>query len=180
MVVASAVHDGALLEQAHARGGLAGVDDAGARACDQRGVASRAGGDAGEALHEIQRGPLGDEDGAGRAADTGDLHSMGEAVAIRREGLEAHGRVDGAEDLAGNLDAAQDATGLGEHDGARRPIGRDGGEGGDVPGADILGEGEVDDGADVRLEGRGMRHGGVVVSSLINGLAGGRCLCRSL
>jgi hypothetical protein len=84
--------------------------------------------------------------------DVGDLHPVRELVPIANQYLEGHGRVDSAEDLPRDLDSAEDALGLREHHRVGSAIRRDGGEGGDIAGADVLGEGEVDDRADIRLE----------------------------
>ena len=58
VIGAAAAHHGVLLQHAQAGRGLAGVDQPGARAGDFLDVLRGLGGDAGEMLHDVERGAL--------------------------------------------------------------------------------------------------------------------------
>ena len=68
MVNAAAAADGVFFEGAPAGGGFARVDDAGRGGGEGVGVAAGEGGDAGEALDEVERGTLGGEQRGGGPA----------------------------------------------------------------------------------------------------------------
>ncbi len=110
MVVAAAVPHGLALEHAQAGRGLAGVDDAGARAGDRRDVARGEGRDAAHPLGEVECDALGAQHGVGRPVDAG---QHGRRLRRPRHpsttALDGRGRIDEFEDPREHVDAAEDA-----------------------------------------------------------------------
>ena len=88
VVEAAAAAHGIFLQGAQAGQGLAGADDARLGALHRLDQRRRGGGDAGQMAQEIQRHPLGGQDGAGRAADGGQQRAGCNVAAVRRGDLE--------------------------------------------------------------------------------------------
>ncbi len=144
MVDAAAGRDRGLLQVPQPRRRLAGVKDRRAGTDDRLGVAGGQGGDAGEVAEEVDRGPLGREQGAGAAA--GDQHLGRHVLAPLALDDEVVDVLDPA--LAhrlGNDRKAEDDARLFLHD-SRPAAGALGHRrlGGDVPLAEVLGEGTAD------------------------------------
>jgi hypothetical protein len=98
-----------LLQGPHPRGRLARVEDASVRSLDLTGETGGQGRHPREVAEEVERGPLGGEQGAGRARDPG--HLGGDRVpplALGRQGLEL-ARADLAEGLRRNPEPEQDS-----------------------------------------------------------------------
>ena len=84
MVGAAAGADGVLLERAQARRGLAGVEDARARALDRRDVAGGERGDPGQAAEEVERHALAGEDRGGGPVQLGERPGLAPAAVVAR------------------------------------------------------------------------------------------------
>ena len=145
VVGAAAAEDGVFLQEAQPWRGLAGVEDERAEVIDEAGEGARHGGDAAQALHEVEGGALGGEDGARRPLEAEDVLPGGGVCAIGRDGLEGHlARGDGRQDRDGDGDA-RDAAVLARQDGAGGADARlHEGLGRRVAGAEILVQGELD------------------------------------
>ena len=143
MVGAAAAAHGVLLEDAQRRRGLAGIEDGDAargRVDEARGQR----GDARQPLQEVQRDPLGGEQGPGPSGHFG--HRLAGFAA--RAVAPAHGEhrvgVELPECRLGDPDAGDDQRRLGDDDAARLHRRVDRRRAGDVAAADVLGEGAGD------------------------------------
>ncbi len=141
VVCAAAAVDGVFLKQAHVGGGLAGVEELGVESVEHAYHAVGLGGDAREALHEVESSAFGSEDGTGMSLDGHQDLALGDGVTIVLE--EGHGEavVHDFEHTFAHLGATEDAILFGHHLGGA--AGRRGyaGEGGMVAVADVLAEG---------------------------------------
>ena len=146
VVVAAAVLDRQLFEQTHAGSGFPGVDHARDAALGFGDILARDRGHAGEPLHEVEGGALGREERAGRAADPGERRERLDALAVVDQGSKRMALSTRRKTNSGDPDARDDAGMLGEDRAFGAGRQRHGGERRDVAGADVLGEGEVDDG----------------------------------
>ena len=89
VVGAAAVEDGLFFEESEAGGGFAGVEDAGLGAGDEFDVGGGEGGDAAEALEEVEGGAFGGEDGACGALDVDGEGAGGDVAAVGDEDFNA-------------------------------------------------------------------------------------------
>ncbi|MCY1412629.1 hypothetical protein D9M71_280410 [compost metagenome] len=162
VVVAAAAGHGVFLRQAQAGQGLAGVEEFHLGAFHQFHVVADAGGDARQALEEVQRAALAAEQGAGRAFEVEEgLVGLG-AIAVLHLPFHLHARVELAEYLVHPGRAADDGRFAGDHAGAGLAVLGDE-LGGDVTAADVFLEGGtyvgLDFGGEVSEEKVG--HGGL-------------------
>ena len=148
MVVAAAAADGIALEEAKAGGGLAGVGDTGVGAIDFAHVGGGEGGDAAEALREVEGDALGLEDAA-RGSVNGSDHG------IRGEGLSVIDVEGGGDERVGEGEGGGDEVLTAEDAGlARDQLGGDAGGrgdeglGGEIAPGGVFEESEANDGVD--------------------------------
>ena len=145
MVVAAAHANAVLVQKPVSRRGFAGIDDAGAGAGHGAHIMVGGGGDAAHALHEVQGGAFGPQNGGGGAAHAGDVRTRGQVGAVVQYKVDLKGGVDAVKHLLGDGSAGQDAGGLGAQDAvADDAIGYER-LGGGVVERLVLGEGGVDE-----------------------------------
>lgn len=149
VVGAAADADGVAFGEAEAGGGFAGVEDGGVRAGNLVHSITRHGGDAGEALEEVEGDALAAQDGVERALDVGDGRAGGEGDSIHDGGHPLDAGLDVVEGFEPELQAAEDAGGFGDEEAAAELVGGDGGVGGDVLGGAVFIEGGLDEAAHV-------------------------------
>ena len=125
VVAAAAARDRVLLERAQPGRRLARVEDLGAGALDGVHVPARERGDAGEAAEEVERRALAGQDRRGAAREARDDRPAVDRVAVGGERFEAQVGIERVEDVAGDVEAADDAGLL--HEDLRR-AGRIGGD----------------------------------------------------
>lgn len=102
------------------------------------------GGDAREALHEVERRAFGRQDGAAGTFDGHDDIAFGHGVAVVAQEADRQAAVDQVEDSLAHLGTAEDALLLGHHLGRAGGRGRNAGQGGVVAVAHILAQGHFD------------------------------------
>ena len=95
--------------------------------------AAVAGGDAGEVAEEVERHPLGGEDGAGRPFHFGHDETVFHGVAVGGFGVEADRRIDCVEGGGSNIEAGQNAGFARDEIGGGHGIGGNRRGRGDVP-----------------------------------------------
>jgi len=114
VVVASAAADGVTLEETEARGGLAGIDDAGFCPFRFSDIGGSQGGDAGEALCEVEGDAFGLQDGAGGAVDGGKHCACGEGLPVRDVEFGGDGGVGEGEGGSNQVFATEDSRFAGD------------------------------------------------------------------
>ena len=101
--------------------------------------------DAAQPLQKVERDAFGGEDRARAAADFEDGHSRGHDRAIDLHDLDAEGGIDPPEDFRRHLCPGHDGPFLGNGAGRGLLVFTDKVMAGDVPGADVLAQGEIDE-----------------------------------
>ena len=148
MVAAAANLHGLLLEHAHARSGLAGVEHAGARSLQSLHVLIGHGGNAAHALHDVQHQALSLKQRAHLARDNhGDIALL-HPTSVAHQHLHLHRWIEAAEHLLGYLHTSQYAVFLNEKMALTHCIFRNAAEGGVVAVANVLGKRQVDEPVD--------------------------------
>ncbi len=89
----SAAADGVFFQQAKSRRGLAGIDDDGPGPLHRLDIGMGQTGDAAEPSHEVQRRPLGGQDGAGVPLGARQHLAGPHHIAVAALGREANGRI---------------------------------------------------------------------------------------
>src|SRR3989338_8433635 len=144
VVRAAADAHGVALEQAQAGSGLAGVAQLRFRSLQAGDVAAGEGGDAAQALQEVERGALAAQERAGVAPHLGQ-HAAAHELAFFDQGAEAQLRVEQLEQPLHHRQARHHHHLLGEESASgldRRGHGRVGGQ---VAGAQVFGQGALED-----------------------------------
>lgn len=160
MVDAAAGEDGFFFDQPPAGRGFAGVPDFDGIRFDRLHVEIGHGGDAGQTLEKVQRGPFCGKNGAGAAFDFNEGIARLEALASGEGWPDAKTGVDLAEDRFGDAHAGDD-SGLAGDDAAFAAIAvTDEVKGGDVSTADIFSDGGVNQG-----EGRAVHNLGRLLAT---------------
>ena len=144
VVGAAAGADGEAFEFAESGGGFAGVEDEGFGAVHRVNKAAGEGGDAAEALEEVERGAFGRKEGAGRTVGGEDEGAGGELVAVVFLEGDFDGGIDLAEDLRGGGGAGEGGGFLGDEADGGTMLRGDKALGGDVAGAEVFSEGSPD------------------------------------
>ena len=145
VVGAAAIGNGLFFEQSVARGGFAGVEDGGGSVADELDVVRGEGGDAAEALEEVEGGAFCGEDGAGGAFDGHQDGTGSHEATVFDEDAYGEGGIDFFKDPGGYGDTGNHALGADGDKGAHDAVGRDEELRGEIAGADVLGESEVDE-----------------------------------
>ncbi|MNF45227.1 hypothetical protein D3C84_263550 [compost metagenome] len=151
VVVAAAAGHGVFLRQAQAGQGLAGVEQFHLGAFDQLDIVADTGGDAGQALEEVQRAALAAEQGAGRAFEVEERLVRFGALAVLNVPFNLHSWVELAEHFVHPGGAADDGRFAGDHAGAGLAVLGDE-LGGDVAAADVFAEGSTYVGLDFGVQ----------------------------
>ena len=141
VVGAAAAGHGILLQQPHVGGRLAGVEQSGLQPVQHLHHAAGLGGDAGEALHEVERRALGGEDAAAVPLDGHQHIALGHVLDVVLEEGDFQRAVDQHEHPLAHFGAAEDALLLGHHLGSALGRRRDARQGGVVAVAHVLAQG---------------------------------------
>ena len=145
VIGAAAGANGGFFEPAPAGGGFAGIEDAGGGVGDGVDGAAGLGGDAAEALEEVECGAFCGEDAAGWAGEGDDLGAWGEGCAVGEVGGDGDFGIEFAEDLGGGFGAGEDAMFAGDDVGGGGAVFGDEAGSGDVAWAEVFGEGHADE-----------------------------------
>ncbi len=140
VVGAAAASDGVLLEETHVGRRLAGVEELGIEALEHGDHTAGLGGDAGEALHEVQGCALGGEDGARRTLDGHHNLALEDSIPVVFQKIHSQIIINYLKHPFAHFGATKDAILFGHHLGRALGRGRDAGERGVVAIADILAE----------------------------------------
>ncbi len=154
--------DGVLGQDAHPRHRLPGVQHPDPGPLQGRRRPPGGGGDAGEVLEEVEGGPLAGEDPTGGAAEPHHHLAGAHRVAVGGVGLEEESRVHGGEHHPGGGQAAEHPLLLGPDLRLGRGALGHRGQGGGVPGADVLGQGRLHQGPHQLHVQSGFTHGGIL------------------
>lgn len=145
MIDGAASEHGLFFDQAPAGRGFARVPDFDWVGFDRFDIASGHGGDAGEALEEVQRGALGGEDGAGATFDFDEGIAWLEGLAIGEQRPDAQAGVDFTKHRLGDGHASDDAWFAGNDAALVAGAVADEVNRGDITAADVFGDGGLDE-----------------------------------
>ena len=140
MVGATTAGNGVLLEESHIGGRLAGVEQLGVQTFEHGNHTVGLGSDAGEALHEVESGTLGGEDGTRGALDGHHYLTFEDSIAIVFQKIYNQIIIHYLKHSLTHFGATEDAILFGHHFGRSLSGRRDAGKGGVVAVADILAE----------------------------------------
>ena len=138
VVGAAACEDGGLFQSAPAGSGLAGIEQAAGGGAHGLDVVVGEGGDAAEALEEIEGGAFAAEQGAGGAGDFHDGIAGQEGIAVFPQGLDAEVVVEKLEDGGGDGHAGEDAGLFGNDAGVAAGVCGDEELCGDIPVSNVF------------------------------------------
>lgn len=152
VVATTANLDSHLVEETHAGGRLAGIDNLGVETLELGDVARGGGCDAAHVLHDVENEPLGEEKGLGATLDTESDIALLDAVAVMENLVELEIGIYVRKNLTCNVYAREDTVLLDDELGTSDSVGRDARERGVITIADILADATVDEVVEVSVE----------------------------